>query len=133
MTWDAPSWRKAAINYRDSRADRSSVEPPRLARRLMADDISLDRAWRELNAARNREAPEWTVEALMYGLRESVAALRRRRDRLRRLSELSEAQLRVVCERLVNFKPHIAPAWTEGEVQALVKIWSDAHVEKIVA
>jgi hypothetical protein len=78
----------------------------------------------------NREAPQATIEALMYGLREGIAALRTRPDRLRRLSELSEGQLRVVCKRLVNFKPHIAPGWTEEAVRALVKIWSGGHANK---
>src|SRR5262245_28831698 len=49
---DAPSWREAAAEYHRDRSGRLAVEiePKRLARlrRLMADDISIDRAWHEL-------------------------------------------------------------------------------------
>lgn len=52
--WDAPSWREAAVDY-DYHRDRPGslaveIEPKRLARlrRLMADDVPLERAWREL-------------------------------------------------------------------------------------
>src|SRR5262249_53699762 len=41
--------------------------------RLMADDVSLDRAWDEINRAareRHNRAPQPTVEALMFSLRE---------------------------------------------------------------
>jgi hypothetical protein len=68
-----------------------------------------------------------TVEALVLGLREGVAALATHPDRQQRLSELSRSQLSEVCERLQNFKLHIAPAWTSDEVQALVAIWGATH------
>jgi hypothetical protein len=48
-TWDAPSWRRAAVEYHRDRPGRLAVEiePKRLARlrRLMADDVSLERAF----------------------------------------------------------------------------------------
>jgi DNA-binding cell septation regulator SpoVG len=69
-------------------------------------------------------APEATVEALMYSLRRGINELTSP-DAKRRLSELSEDQLRAVCERLRNFKPEIAPAWTPEEVEALTVIWSE--------
>src|SRR5262245_29114040 len=51
-TWDAPSWRQAAVEYHRDRPGCLAVEiePQRLARlrRLMADDVSLERAWHEL-------------------------------------------------------------------------------------
>ena len=68
-------------------------------------------------------APAATVEALMFGLRDGIEALPANPDTLRRLAELSEEQLRAVCERLQNFKPHIAPAWSAEEVRGLVDIW----------
>ena len=50
--WDVPSWRQAAVEYHRDRPGRLAVEiePKRLARlrRLMADDVSLERAWHEL-------------------------------------------------------------------------------------
>jgi hypothetical protein len=75
----------------------------------------------------NTPAAASTVEALMFGLRDGIEALPANPDTQRRLSELSEEQLRAVCERLQNFQPHIAPAWSTEEVRALVDIWSASH------
>jgi hypothetical protein len=127
FTWDGPSWRASAKDYHEQRASRrtsETISPGRLAhlRRLMADDISIDRAWHELKA--DRTAPKATVDALMYSLRRGTEALAVS-DNKRRLSELSEEQLRAVCHQLRNFKPEIAPAWTLEEVEALVIIWSE--------
>jgi hypothetical protein len=69
-------------------------------------------------------APSSLVEALMYSLRRGINELTSP-DAKRRLSELSEDELRAVCERLRNFKPEIAPAWTPEEVEALTVIWSE--------
>ena len=54
--WDAQSWRDAAVAYHRDRPGRLAVEIElkRLARlrRLMADDMSIDRAWHELRDSR---------------------------------------------------------------------------------
>lgn len=68
-------------------------------------------------------AADSTVEALMLSLRAGVGALGRA-DTLRRLSELSKAQLREVAVRLQKFKPQIAPAWTPEQVEALAIVRS---------
>ena len=68
--------------------------------------------------------PKATVDALMFSLRRGTEALAVS-DNKRRLSKLSEEQLRAVCHQLRNFKPEIAPAWTLEEVKALVIIWSE--------
>jgi hypothetical protein len=45
-------------------------------RRLMADDISLERVWRELNDPRAYPTPQATIEAVMWCVRErGIAAL----------------------------------------------------------
>ena len=107
--------RKAASRPIDARTLR--------ARRLLADDdISYERAYYE--TLRDRSAPEATIDALVYSLRRGINELTGS-DAQRRLSELSEDQLRAVCERLRNFKPEIAPAWTPEEVEALTVIWSE--------
>jgi len=129
--WAAPSWREAALEYHKHRGGRVSITsyaPEHLARlRLLTDDdVSLDRAWDELNCRASGAAAS-TVEALMFGLRDGLAALPKNPERLRRLSELNAEQLCAVCYRLQNFQPHIAPAWTPNEVQALVVIWSKRH------
>jgi hypothetical protein len=89
-------------------------------RKLMADDVSLDPARISGRAARS------TVEALMYSLRNGVGALARP-DVLRRLSELSDAQLREVAVRVQKFEAHIAPAWTAENVRVLLAARSKVH------
>src|SRR5262245_53663297 len=54
-TWDGPSWRASAKDYHKQRASRrtsETISSERLAhlRRLMADNISIDRAWHELES-----------------------------------------------------------------------------------
>jgi len=129
--WDAPSWREAAVAYHKDRNGRRlsvEIEPKRLARlrRLLLSEVSLERAWHELNRGDGR-APQATVEALVYGLRDGIDALPTKPERLRRLSELSADQLKEVCARLQNFKPTIARPWTPDEVKALVRIWGQSH------
>jgi hypothetical protein len=107
--------RKAASRPVDARTLR--------ARRLLADDdISYERPYYE--TLHDRSAPEATIVALVYSLRRGINELTSP-DAKRRLSELSEDQLRAVCERLRNFKPEIAPAWMPEEVEALTVIWSE--------
>jgi hypothetical protein len=129
--WDAPSWREAAVAYHKDRNGRRlsvEIEPKRLARlrRLLLSEVSLERAWHELNRGDGR-APQATVEALVYGLRDGIDALPTKPERLRRLSESSADQLKEVCARLQNFKPTIARPWTADEVDALVSIWAKSH------
>ena len=108
---------KAAARFQDPRLARS--------RRLLEDDVSLERAQHEIMRA--RPAPETFVEALMYSLRRGIEAIIEP-DNQRRLAELSEDQLLAVCQRLQHFKPNIAPAWPPEEVEALASIWSTVHV-----
>jgi hypothetical protein len=74
-------WKQAAREYHKARAGRPSVvetSPERLARlrRLLNDNVSLERAWAELNDPRNRPTPEATIEAVWHCIRErGVAAL----------------------------------------------------------
>jgi len=88
--------------------------------RLLDPKVSLERAWYEFNArACAGRAAESTVEALMCtSLRRGPGALANP-NTLRRLAELSEQQLLAVMVRLQKFKPHIAPAWTPEQVEAL--------------
>jgi hypothetical protein len=104
--------------------------PSQTARASMTRDSwrqknSLERAYHEIisDGIRGRAA-ESTIEALMYSLRQGVNDLTRP-DTKRRLSELSEYQLRTVIERLRNSKSEIAPSWTPEEAEALAIIWSE--------
>lgn len=62
----------------------------------------------------------------MLSLRGGLTALEKP-DTLRRLSELSEEQLRAVMVRLQKFKPHIARAWTPEEIAVLLATRGRVH------
>ena len=94
------------------------------ARRVLDENVPLERVWSEMQASRGRAAS--TVEALLYSLRAGGAALDCRHAR-RRLAELTEAQLHEVCARFQKIDPNIAPAWTPIEVELLVAVWNDLH------
>lgn len=92
------------------------------------NDVSLEALIAHLDGVRRRSgAPQATVQALVFGLREGIAALATHPDRQRRLSELSRKQLSEVCERTQKFEPHIAAAWRPDAVEALVAIWGKIH------
>jgi hypothetical protein len=137
--WEAPSWKEAAADYHKTRNGRPSIveiESEKLSqlRRLMADDVSLDRVWDEVNRAaraRYNAAPQPTVEALMMGLRErGIAALLEPKVR-RRLSECNEQQVAEVGNRLQKLKPEVLRlgkdklhrGWTAEEVEILLQTW----------
>src|SRR5262245_13310395 len=108
---------------------RRKPKDPRIARlrKLMAHDVSLERASAETSAFhRDGRAANSTVKALMYSLRSGIGALGHS-ETVRRLSELSDVQLREVAIRVQKFKPHIAPAWTAEDVQILLSAWSEVH------
>jgi len=64
--WSASGWRDAAIDYHQARNGRPSITPytaDELARlrRLMADDVSYERAWREFSARAPGDVPLATL------------------------------------------------------------------------
>src|SRR5262249_47388868 len=89
-------------------------------RRLLDDDISLERTWQELNETRKRPAPQVTVEALMFSLRSGGAALEQK-DVRARLSRVVEPQLHEICARLDKLT--VARAWTSEETALLTELW----------
>jgi len=108
-------------------ADRKAAsrpQDPRIlhARRLLGDDISLERAYGVI--MRDRPAPEAMVDALVFSLRRGVKELGRP-DTLRRLSVLNEAQLKAVCHRVQSFNLAIATPWSPEEVSALILKWKE--------
>lgn len=104
-------WREAAIEYHKARGKNVSIvsyTPEELARlrKLMADDVSLERAWHELNAtAQHDRAAASTVEAVMYELRTYGAAQLTKANCQRRLGMLSPEQMREVITRLIKLRP----------------------------
>jgi hypothetical protein len=107
--------RKAdARHRRDPNAERH--------RRLLADDISLQRAHAEIVAHHFKgRAADSTVEALAFQLRAGVGVLKER-DVRRRLSELSDAQLLEIVARVRRHKPEIAPTWADDDVNTLMQL-----------
>jgi hypothetical protein len=111
-------------------ADREQRKQPRdphieRLRQLLADDVSLARAWNEVGhpwRAEGRAAGS-TVEALVFGLRDGIDALKDRSNQ-RRLGELSDKQMQEVAACVQKFLRHIAPAWKPADVEALISLWS---------
>jgi hypothetical protein len=107
---------------------RRKLPDPRLERlrRLMDDDVSIERAWHEINHPTDRAAAS-TVEVLMLALRErGVAALAEPAVR-QRLAQLDEEQVVKVGDRLQALRPHVAKAWTASELKELAQAWRRAR------
>lgn len=112
--WSDPGWGAAAVEYRRALRHRHRmVEPQRLAQlhRLMADDISLDRAWREINNP--GATPQTTADALLYQLRTGGLAAFECPSCRRRLADLSAEQLREVIAALIRVRPRCAAVTDE--------------------
>ena len=132
--WDAPSWREAARGYRDARGGRvavAEIDPGRsqLLRRLMDDDISINRAWDEINsAARERcdEAPKTTYDAVEFELRTYGLSELSKRNCQRRLADLSIAQLKRLMVGLQQRRGQY-PAVSDELLAALATVY-DARV-----
>jgi transposase len=112
----------------DKRQRRKPIDPRiEKLRKLLADDISLERAYGEIYAEHFRgRAAGSTVDALVYQLRKGGAALSDPNAR-QRLAELSEQQMHEVSARLQKFMPHVARPWTPDEVEVFVELWSALH------
>jgi hypothetical protein len=106
---------------------RSQPPDPRIEklRRLKANDVSIERAYAEINE-RNGAAAS-TIEALMLGLRERGTSALRELKLRGRLAQLSEMQLVEVGDRLQKLKPEIARAWSADEIGTLVSAWEEAR------
>ena len=92
----------------------------------MADDVSIERAWHEINHPTDRAAAS-TVEALMLALRERGTAALTEPDVECRLGALSESQLHEVCARLQKLRAEIARPWPDCDVERLVEAWVTYH------
>jgi len=74
----------------------------------------------------HNDAPQATVEALVFSLRDGIAALGRPAT-LHRLSDLSDAQLREIAVRVQKFKPEMAQPWASKDIEVLIAVRSRAH------
>lgn len=75
--------------------------------------------WHSDPTRRRDGAPQATVEALMWCLRERGTRALEESKNMRRLSELSDQQVIEVGNRLQRLKPEIARKWTREEVETL--------------
>jgi hypothetical protein len=138
VTWGDESWKRAARSYHVARRGTRAVlsvqtEPDKVRRirRLMAEDVSLDRAYAEFNSKATDGAAASTVEALAHQLRAGVTALREPTAK-RRLGELDKGQLREICARLGKERWSLdgkrrVPPWPKTDIQAVIVIWSRLH------
>jgi hypothetical protein len=117
---DADWWRLCREADQRARQQPPNARLKRL-RRLLEDNVSLERAWTELNQV-TEGAPEPTIEALMYLLRSRGVKALEEPDTKRRLAQLSDRQIIEVGERLQRLKPHIARAWTTEDVKILFRL-----------
>jgi hypothetical protein len=101
ISTSSPTWEQAAHEYHRARAGHVLIvetPPERLAflRHLMSENVSLERAWDEINrTARERynEASEATYDAAVFELRAYGLSQLSKPNCQRRLADLSIAQL----------------------------------------
>jgi hypothetical protein len=106
----------------DTRKARGEAPPDSIPENW--NEMSVEALMAHFIRARRRDgAAVSTVETLMLGLRERGTKALTEPAVQRRLSELSETQLREVGERLQNLKPHIAKAWDADAVVFFVSAW----------
>jgi hypothetical protein len=68
----------------------------------MADNVSLDRAWHELNSPHGRPTPEVTIEAIVYAVRERGVSALKEPENLERLSRCDEAARAQINQRIAK-------------------------------
>jgi hypothetical protein len=121
--WNGPGWGEAAEEYRRSRsksrftcrtpeefdawlaaerkAGRELESPETLrARRLLAEDVSFERACGEINDTRGRPTPKSTVEAVMSAVRERGVPALKEPATLERLLECDERARAEINDRI---------------------------------
>jgi hypothetical protein len=95
--WCAACRRADAELAADRKAGRRCESADTLrVRRLLADDVSLERMWAEINGGRSRSTPQVTVEAILHGVRErGLSALKESANikRLARCDAAAKAQI----------------------------------------
>jgi hypothetical protein len=100
-----PSWCRAAAEHHNDRAGRPAIVENR-------------------HKNMTRAAAAATIDALVWRLRRGAGELADA-DSRRRLSELNDEQVRIVCRRLQSFRPEIATPWPPEEIEALMIIWGE--------
>jgi hypothetical protein len=129
--WSAPSWKEAAAQYRDARAGRPlivEIEPAhlRLLRRLLSDEISLERASAQISRAAREysHAPEATYKAVAYELRTNGISQLGESSCRRRLCDLSGAQIKALMASLQAGRDQY-PKINDELLKALARIYNE--------
>src|SRR5262249_3893659 len=105
--WEGESRRKAARWYHVSRqghtllVELNQKEIKRL-RRLLSNNISVDAAWRELDAAENRATPQVTIEAIMVCVRERGLKALEKSENIERLSRCDNSARAQINSRIAR-------------------------------
>jgi hypothetical protein len=73
-------------------------------RRLLSEDVSLERMWTEINDWRNRPTPQVTVEAIMYCVRTRGPAALKEPANIERLTRCDAAALAQIDKRMAKLK-----------------------------
>jgi hypothetical protein len=107
--WDGESWKKAARWYHENRQGRTLIvefDPKELKRLrcLLSNDVSLDAAWRDLNAPKNRPTPQVTIEAIWQAVREREFAALNEAATRERLACCDKAALAQIDARIGKLK-----------------------------
>lgn len=92
-----PHWcgtcRRADAKLAEARKAGRQVESADIlrVRRLLADDVSLERMWAELNDGRSHSTPQVTVEAILHGVRERGLSALKEPANIKRLARCDAA------------------------------------------
>jgi hypothetical protein len=88
----------------ERRAGRRESQDTLRAKRLLADNISIDRAWSELNDRRRHGTPRATIEAILHCVRERGLKALREPANVERLSRCDAAAKAEVDRRIAKLK-----------------------------
>jgi hypothetical protein len=103
-------------DVRKARGERPSHIPPSW------ESMSIEALIAHFDRTRRAHgAPQRTVEALTFGLRERGTKALEEPATKRRLSELSDRQVIEIGDRLQKVKPEIARAWSPEEIKLLLQ------------
>jgi len=107
--WDGESWEKAARWYHENGQGRTLIvetDPEQIKRfrQLLTDDVTLDRALRELNAQENRPTPQVTIEAIWHAVRERGLDTLNEPATRERLARCDAAALAQIDQRITRLK-----------------------------
>lgn len=105
MSWNDENWREAARKYHAARGDRPTLvetgaDRLALLRRLLDNNVSIERAWSKLNDPRDRPTPETTIKAILYCVRERGLAALKEPANIERLSRCDAAAREEINRRL---------------------------------